>query len=284
MKLTAAKAALPGDHAALLKLCDQRKVSPAQLRAVIDQIQHPPPQEHNLHKHSHGRKHFKFGLCSDTHFGSKYCDRAALNDLYGRFKAEDVQAVYHAGDLTEGYERRKGHSYECDLHGFDEQVGGVIEHFPNIGVTTYFITGDHDGWHKDAGGASVGPAVAKARKDMVFLGDCQAVVEFTAHCRMMLSHPAKGTSYALSYQIQKQIEALAGGTKPNLLAVGHYHKAEYFFYRNIHAFQTACLQRQTGWMKRMGLSAHMGGWIVEIWLNNDGKIDRIRPELVPYYE
>jgi predicted phosphodiesterase len=283
MKLAEVKATTDPRLSKLLRIVHERGVTPAQLAALVDQIQNPPPLPHNSHKH--GRKRIKFGLCSDTHIGSKFADYAALNDLYKRFEIAEVQAIYHAGDLTEGYERRKGHTYECDLHGFDAQVQGVVDRYPQIkGVTTYFITGDHDGWHRDAGGASVGPAVTKARRDMVFLGDCSATIEFTPNCRIMLSHPAKGTAYAISYQVQKQIEALSGGTKPQLLAVGHYHKAEYFFYRNIHAFQTGCLQRQTGWMRRMGLSAHMGGWIVEIWLNCDGAIDRLRQELIPYYE
>ena len=32
----------------------------------------------------------------------------------------------------------------------------------------------------------------------------------------------------------KMIEAMESDSKPNILAVGHYHKAEYLFYRNVH--------------------------------------------------
>ncbi len=280
------EAAAHAPSARLLRLLTERNVSPAQLEAIVDQVQNPPPLAHNQHRHTWGRKHLKFGLCSDTHYGSKYCDRKAIEDLYARFNAAGVSRVYHAGDVTEGSERRKGHSYECDAYGFNAQVEAAAAHWPKLanGGKTYFITGDHDGWHRDAGGANVGPFLEKLRPDLVFLGECQATVEFTPNCRLMLAHPAKGTSYAISYQVQKMIEALAGGTKPHILAVGHYHKAEYFFYRNIHAFQTGCLQRQTGWMRRMGLSAHMGGWIIDLTLKPDGSIDRLQMELVPYYE
>jgi hypothetical protein len=42
------------------------------------------------------------------------------------------------------------------------------------------------------------------------------------------------------------IEAMPGGEKPNILAVGHYHKMEQIFYRNIHAFQTGCFAAAVG--------------------------------------
>jgi UDP-2,3-diacylglucosamine pyrophosphatase LpxH len=224
------------------KMLAARNVTPAQLRALIDQVQNQPPVV-GEHVHKWGRKRIKFGLCSDLHVGSKYADYGAMRDLFKRFEAEDIRHVYVAGDITEGYDRRKGQTYECELHGFDEQVHGAAERIPRLqGGKIHFITGDHDGWHKDNGGVHVGPHLARLRPDMNYLGDCQAIVEFTPNCRLMLAHPAKGTSYAISYQIQKMIEAFAGGTKPQLLAVGHYHKAEYIFYRNVHAFQTGCFR------------------------------------------
>lgn len=72
-------------------------------------------------------------------------------------------------------------------------------------------------------------------------------------------------------------------SKPNILAVGNYHKIEYFFYRSIHAFQTGTFQSQTPFMRGKGLSAHMGGWIITIDVDSKGYIQRIVPEVIPFY-
>ena len=76
-------------------------------------------------------------------------------------------------------------------------------------------------------------------------------------------HPDGGSSYAISYKSQKIVESLEGGVKPEVLHIGHFHKAEYLFYRNIHVFQNGCLQSQSKFMKGKHLSAHRGFWIIE---------------------
>ena len=79
------------------------------------------------------------------------------------------------------------------------------------------------------------------------------------------------------------IEAMPGGEKPNILAIGHYHKMEQIFYRNVHAFQTGCLQAQSGWMRGKGIAAMMGGWIIEVEVDKKGEINRIKSEFFPFY-
>jgi hypothetical protein len=80
------------------------------------------------------------------------------------------------------------------------------------------------------------------------------------------------------------IDAMQGGDKPNILAIGHYHKAEYLFYRNIHAFQTGTFQAQTAWMIGKQIAAMVGGWIVEVHVDDDGTITRCKGEFIPYYK
>jgi hypothetical protein len=80
------------------------------------------------------------------------------------------------------------------------------------------------------------------------------------------------------------IEAYFGGEKPNMLAVGHYHKAEYIFYRNVHCIQTGCFQAQTPWMAGKGIAAMVGGWIIEITVDDGGNIKRFTPTFFPFYK
>jgi predicted phosphodiesterase len=260
----------------------KHKLTPEQLEAVIDQVQNPQPLEGHV-QHNWGGSHNKIGLLSDTHIGSKYFKPSVLDDVFKRFKAEKVNAVYHCGDMTEGYNRRKGHSFECNLHGFDEQLKGVVEMFPDIGVRTFFITGDHDSWHYENAGGEIGTAIARQRKDMGYLGAFSKTIDFTPKANITLMHPATGTAYAISYKPQKIVESLSGGEKPSILAIGHFHKIEYLFYRNIHTFQTGCIESQTPWMKRMTISAHVGAWILDVYTKKTGEVDKLEMKLLPYY-
>jgi DNA polymerase II small subunit/DNA polymerase delta subunit B len=73
-------------------------------------------------------------------------------------------------------------------------------------------------------------------------------------------------------------------SKPNILAIGHYHKLEYLFYRNIHCFQTGCFQMQTPFTRGKGISVHLGGWIITIEVDDKGYIQRMIPEMIPFYK
>lgn len=73
-------------------------------------------------------------------------------------------------------------------------------------------------------------------------------------------------------------------SKPNILAIGHYHKIEYMFHRNVHCFQTGCFQSQTPFARGKGISVHMGGWIVTVEVDKNGYVQRIIPKMIPYYK
>jgi len=65
--------------------------------------------------------------------------------------------------------------------------------------------------------------------------------------------------------------------------VGHYHKQEYLFYRNIHCTQNGCVQHQTPFMRGRNLAAMQGFWIVELTVNDKG-IARCKTEWFPCYD
>ena len=58
----------------------------------------------------------------------------------------------------------------------------------------------------------------------------------------------------------------------------------YMFYRNVHAFLPGCLQAQTPFQKGKKLSAHIGGLIVEIHVDDEGTIVRCKNEFIPCYK
>jgi hypothetical protein len=244
------------------------------------------PQEDNQHSAPwKGDRVIRFGLCGDIQLNSKYTQITHANTLYDFYEAEGIKTVYNTGDLDEGEQMRPGHQYECYNQGADDHVKEIVKNYPQRpGIKTYFITGNHDHSLIKRAGFDLGVPVADQREDMVYLGQSWATVNLTPNCILELRHPLDGTAYAISYKMQKMIDAMSGGEKPNILAVGHYHKVEYLFYRNIHIFQTGCLQAQTPWMKGKQLSAHLGGWIVEVHVDQEGTITRIKQEFLPFYD
>ena len=232
-----------------------------------------------------GTEEIKIAVIGDTHFGSKYTQFQHLNNFYDICQAEGVKDVYHVGDLTDGLKMRPGHEYDLYVTSADDMIDDVVEHYPKReGIITHYITGNHDASIYKHVGYDIGRAINQRRDDMDYLGRDCAVINLTDHCTLELRHPWDGTAYALSYKPQKMIEAMESDSKPNILAIGHYHKAEYLFYRNVHAIQTGCFQGQTPFTRGKGISVNLGGWIITIKVLENGHIKSITPQFIPYYK
>ena len=258
----------------------QKQKHHEETKRVIVQNQEP---EHHEAKWD-GTTVLKFAIMGDTQFGSKYAQLTYLHDFYDLCAKEGIHDVYHTGDITDGLKMRVGHEYELYEISADEMRDDVVKNYPKReGITTHFITGNHDASIYKHVGYDIGQAIATFRPDMQYLGRDCATINLTPNCTLELRHPWDGTAYALSYKMQKMIEAMESDSKPNILAVGHYHKAEYLFYRNVHALQTACFQGQTPFTRGKGISVHIGGWIVTIHVDQNGTIQRFIPEFIPFY-
>lgn len=249
-------------------------------KPVIVQNQEPK----NYKSKWDGEETIEFAIMGDTQFGSKYAQLTYLHEFYDLCEHRGIKNVYHTGDITDGLKMRPGHEYELYAISADEQREDVVKNYPKRnGITTHFITGNHDASLYKQVGYDIGAAIAGCRSDMKYLGRDCAVVNLTPNCKLELRHPWDGTAYAISYKIQKMIEAMESDSKPNILAVGHYHKAEYLFYRNVHVLQSGCFQGQTPFTRGRGISVFMGGWIVTARVNKDGFITGFLPEFRPCY-
>lgn len=231
-----------------------------------------------------GTRTIKFGVISDTHIGSKYTQYTYLHEFYDLCQRDGVYDVYHAGDLTEGLKMRVGHEYELYEVSADEMRDDVIKNYPSrVGIATHFITGNHDASIYKQVGFDIGQAIANARPDMHYLGKDCAVINLTPKCSLELRHPWDGMSYAMSYKPQKMIEAMESDSKPKILVIGHYHKALYLFYRNVHCLLGGCFQAQTPFERGKGISVHLGGWICEVEVDKDGTIQAFKQQFIPFY-
>ena len=233
----------------------------------------------------------RFAVVGDTHFGSLYEAKDQLQAFYDRVKAEGINIVLHAGDVLDGHRLYRGQEFEIHAHGWAAQRDWFAEVAPRgEGVHTYFVTGNHDGSLKKAAGIDVGEELQHVRPDWVFFGETVGRVQFKTPSgrkyQVMLLHPdGTGSAYALSYRPQKIAEQIEGGTKPNMLVIGHYHKAEWMpSYRNISVIQSGAFQWQTPHMVGKGLAAHVGGWLVRVSVGSKESLSNaVHAEFVAFY-
>jgi hypothetical protein len=235
---------------------------------------------------------FRFGVTGDNHLGSRYERLDVLNALFDTWASQGIQTVYQLGNMIDGEARFN----KTDLlaYGMDGQARYFAKHWPQRpGMTTHFITGDdHEGWYVQREGVDIGRylenvAREMGRKDLVYLGHMEHDISFEGRKQksiMRLIHAGGGSSYATSYAAQKIVESYQGGEKPAVLLVGHYHKAEYGYPREVHVLQCGCTCDQTPFMRKKKLQAHVGGWTVEMTVNPDGLITRFRSEWMPFYD
>lgn len=247
------------------------------LKAQLDKIQQGKEQTIK----DYNGEMIRFGVLSDTHIGSAEENVSLLKSAYQQFQKEGIQHILHAGDLLDGENVYRGHVYEIHKHGLDAQVEYAINQYPKIkGTTTWFILGNHDLSFWKTAGIDVGRLINEQRQDMHYLGPESAEVTIDG-IKIRLVHPGGGTAYAISYHPQQYINSIFGGEKPNLIIMGHYHKAEMLFYRNVHCIQAGCIQYQTKYMERKRIAAMMGFWILEIAVNEG--IIKLKSEWFPCY-
>lgn len=234
------------------------------------------------------------GLVADTHLASKEERLTELHLQYDLFAQEGITSVFHAGNMVDGYIPRinGGSVFECSVDG---QCRYVIKNYPQRkGITTFFITGDdHEGWWQkegfNFGGYLMYLASLDKRDDLKYIGHVESDVELRVKNSakptiLKVQHPGGGSAYARSYAGQKQVEALEGGEKPDILVQGHYHVSNYMSERNVHVINLPGFQDQTVFARKKRLRMEVGGAILNFKVNLDnGSVTRCRVEFNRYF-
>lgn len=234
----------------------------------------------------------KFGACGDNHMCSKYERQDVLDALYDEYERQGITDVFNTGNWIDGEARFNKN--DLKVHGMDNQINYFIDNYPQRkGITTHFVAGDdHEGWYTQREGINIGQyaeikALQAGRTDLKHLGYMEADVVLKApKGKTMIRdvHPGGGSAYATSYTMQKLVESYQGGEKPHIVLAGHYHKAEYLYYRGVHIIQTACTCDQTPFMRKLKLAAHVGGWTFEFSTDDNGAVTRFKTEFFPFYD
>jgi len=233
----------------------------------------------------------KIGFVSDTHLCSKFERLDELNLIYDVFADEGIEVVYHGGNFIEGESRFN--KFEIHTIGMTPQVDYFVKNYPQReGILTKFIAGDdHEGWYSqreriNIGGYTQMQAEEAGRKDLEYIGYLECDIPFEGiegESWMRVMHGGGGTAYALSYTPQKIVESYEGGEKPRILLLGHYHKIDYCYPREVHVIQMGCFKDQDTWMRKKKIQAHIGGGILHMRLAKDGTINRIMPEFITFF-
>lgn len=232
----------------------------------------------------------RFALTTDIHSGSLHERFDALHAFYEILRREKIKTVLCAGDTLDGHGMYKGQEFELHAHGVRRQLANLKKNHPGTkGIKVIAVTGNHDESFDKKVDAGIAEAISREMGWDV-AGRYQAWVELMTpdgqSYHVGLYHPDGGTSYAISYKSQKFIEQIPGGQKPDMVVLGHFHKAELMpRYRNVFAIQAGCFQSQTPFMARKPTDAHVGGWIIEVTLGaREDLTSRVRAEFISFYE
>jgi len=225
-----------------------------------------------------------FGLVSDTHFGSNRERLDALEMAYDRFANEGINVVFHCGDWTEGVGVYRGQEMDVNLYGQDAQIDHVIKDYPSRrGMKTIGISGNHDLRAYERGGVDPLVQIARARRDITYIGQYNTDVRLHRGVNMELIHPMGNPAYALSYKAQRDINNRSPDDLPNVLCYGHYHNSYYMHYRGIDFVQVPCFKGAGYFEKRLGLNPTIGAWIIDG--KSDGNtIQNFKPDLFTFGE
>ena len=229
---------------------------------------------------------YSFAAIGDTHLCSIQEKLRELHTFYDLCRKRKISDVFHAGDVVAGQGIYSGQEYEVNTFGADNQVAYVVDKYPKVkGITTHFITGNHDYSFYKMAGVDVGLKIGEQREDMNFLGAFRGEVFYNGVKLIQLVHPDGGMPYALSYRAQKYVEQVASGSKPRVLLVGHLHTQYNFLYRNINVFGVGCWEGQTTFLARKGINPVIGGWFITVKFGKDKKksIVSFVSEFVPFY-
>ena len=214
---------------------------------------------------------------SDTHLCNEAQQLNLINQVYKEAADRNIDTVLHFGDITDGdYQIRSDHRYELFRLGASIQIEYVVNNYPYVeGITTYFITGNHDDTHNKNGGMEIGPIIERLRPDMKFIGKERAIFrpEESPKTSEEIFHSGGGCASSLSYRPQKYIDKMEPGEKPNAVGIGHFHQSYFMSYRNVIALLVPCLTAKSPFAIRQGLENTMGAYFIDMYVNSKGEIE-----------
>ena len=214
--------------------------------------------------------HLKFWLVSDTHFGAKQCAKDELGEFYDIAKDKWVECFVHAGDIVDGEWVYNWQQFEQSEVWFEDQLEDIRKNYPNVWLPTYFIGWNHDEAYLKKNWVNICKAIETVRQDLINLGFYDARLKLN-WIDINLHHGWGSLSYAKDYKMKKYLESLPVENQPDIFALWHYHTALYDLHRWIHGFMPWAFLKENLLAKRFNLGNVIGGWIIDIRKDENGK-------------
>ena len=245
----------------------------------------------------------RIGVVSDTHLGHNHCAEDFLAWVYDYYAEQGIEHVLHCGDLTEGPGERgyRGHAYACrdDCQTWRGLERYVSASYPcREGITTHVISSSksHCGWEYNASGIDMLTNISQGRPalpdeegplpprtDIDYRGHDMADIAFGG-VRFRMFHPDGGKAYALSYHLQKFVESIPGGDKPDVLLVGHYHGYCSIRPRNVRALMVPSMQLKSDLFRRRMAESVVGALVLTVQTDTQGSLRAVSvTDLADYY-
>jgi len=246
------------------------RYTPAEIKALskgqgLDTFTLTPPRV----RIEHPGDEIRFGFFTDTHMSSIYYHEAFLDDFIRTCKKRKAQFCIFGGDLTHGMDAKKYNLlYELKDIGYAAQKEYAEQQLLKIPFHTYLVSGNHDRWYESIG-AHIVEDICHDVPNAEYIGRDEGDIEIGG-ILIRVFHGEDGSSYAVSYRIQKLIESFTGGTKPHVLLMGHTHKQGYFFERNIHAVSGGAMSTQSRWMRSKRMANHSGYHFITMTVDEEG--------------
>ncbi len=240
------------------------RFTPKQLKELFDQIK--LSSQNKLVEVLWEPGYLKAWFIWDTHLWAKEHAKDALWEFYDKAKDKWAECVFHSWDLIDWENVYKWQIYELLYHWADDQIKNVVENYPDVGIPTYFINGNHDESFLKTAGIDTWNTISWLRNDLKYLWFYDARIKING-IDIDLHHWWGSKSYAISYKPQKYLENCDIKNQPDIYNLWHYHDVMYMLYRWIHSFMPGSFLKENLLAKRFKLSSHIWGWIVEIEKN-----------------
>lgn len=232
---------------------------------------------------------YEFAIISDTHLGSSGEQLDSLNNFYDRLEEEDVDVVFHAGDISDGTVKNngrgvyRGHSNHLkpEAIGWNRLIDYVSENYPERDdIDTLFISGNHDHQLFKNTGVRFGKELEERRDDLHWLGDSYANIDL-GEVDMDLVHPSGGAPYTLGYRAQTWLRDKPEEEKADITVFGHLHQFLNAETEGSQVLYAGAWQGSTPFLERKGIKPKAGGWVVDMEVE-DGDIRSWSTDRVMY--
>jgi predicted phosphodiesterase len=226
----------------------------------------------------------KFGIISDTHYGSKAATVDLINHFVNSAYNEGVRRIIHGGDITTGNSVYKGQVSELSHWGCHAQCLEVCKNLPTKPDLKYFaILGNHDMNFVKEAGVDPGLILEDMRSDIKIFGHIKGrIILQPGDISIEVIH-IKSNAHARSYALEKHLsKSIYKGSLPHMVLAGHLHRAGYFPMNGVHCFMLPCFEDENLFVKYHDFVPEVGGIIVTLELTEDNQIISCFPKFMFY--